>query len=109
MDCKTVKKTFRVVGIKGSGAFSNFGTEIPKLAQQFLNRLDEIDKHSGTEIALFEPKRDAGHLEGYYYVGVMVNEPTAPSRVYCALRKENFFLIVTTSRPLTSTKNFGKY
>jgi hypothetical protein len=56
MDCKTVKKTFRVVGIKGSGAFSNFGTEIPKLAQQFLNRLDEIDKHSGTEIAHFEPK-----------------------------------------------------
>jgi predicted transcriptional regulator YdeE len=75
MDCKTVKKTFRVVGIKGSGAFSNFGTEIPKLAQQFLNRLDEIDKHSGTEIALFETKRDAGHLEGYYYVGVLVNEP----------------------------------
>lgn len=75
MDCNTVKKTFRVVGIKGSGAFSNFGTEIPKLAQQFLNRLDEIDKHSGTEIALFEPKRDADHLEGYYYVGVLVNEP----------------------------------
>jgi predicted transcriptional regulator YdeE len=74
MDCKTVKKTFRVVAIKCSGAFSNFGTEIPKLAQQFLNRLDEIDKHSGTEIALFEPKRDADHLEGYYYVGVLVNE-----------------------------------
>ncbi|NYE05751.1 hypothetical protein F4694_002526 [Bacillus niacini] len=75
MDCKTVKKTFRVVGIKGSGAFSNLGTEIPKLAQQFLNRLDEIENQSGTEIALFEPKRDADHLEGYYYVGIMVNEP----------------------------------
>jgi predicted transcriptional regulator YdeE len=75
MDCKTIKKTSRVVAIKGSGAFSNFGTEIPKLAQQFLNRLDEIENHSGTEIALFEPKRDADHLEGYYYVGVMVNEP----------------------------------
>lgn len=75
MDCKTVKKTFRVVGIKGSGTFANFGTEVPKLAQQFLGRLDEIENHSGTEIALFEPKRDADHLEGYYYVGVMVNEP----------------------------------
>lgn len=75
MDCKAIKKTFRVVGIKGSGAFSNFGTEIPKLAQQFLTRLDEIENHSGTEIALFEPKMDADHLEGYYYVGVMVNEP----------------------------------
>ncbi|MEH7010632.1 GyrI-like domain-containing protein [Neobacillus niacini] len=75
MDCKTVKKTFRVVGVKGSGAFANFSTEIPKLAQQFLDRLDEIENHSGTEIALFEPKRDADHLEGYYYVGVIVNEP----------------------------------
>lgn len=75
MDCKTVKKTFRIVGLNGSGAFANFGTEIPKLAKQFLDRLDEIENHSGTEIALFEPKRDADHLEGYYYVGVIVNEP----------------------------------
>ncbi|WP_045518986.1 GyrI-like domain-containing protein [Neobacillus niacini] len=75
MDCKTVKKTFRIVGLNGSGAFANFGTEIPKLAQQFLDRLDEIENHSGTEIALFEPKRDDDHLEGYYYVGVSVNEP----------------------------------
>lgn len=75
MDCKTVKKTFKIVGLNGSGAFANFDTEIPKLAQQFLDRLDETENHSGTEIALFEPKRDDDHLEGYYYVGVIVNEP----------------------------------
>jgi predicted transcriptional regulator YdeE len=75
MDCKKVIKMFRVVGIKGSGAFANFGTETPMLAQQFLSRLDEIENHSGTEITLFEPKREADHLEGYYYVGIMVNEP----------------------------------
>ncbi|GHH98850.1 hypothetical protein AM1BK_23930 [Neobacillus kokaensis] len=74
MDCRKVKKIFRVVGLKGSGAFVNFGKEIPKQAQQFLTRLDEIENHSGTEIALFEPKRDANHLEGHYYVGVIVNE-----------------------------------
>jgi predicted transcriptional regulator YdeE len=75
MECKAVKKTFRVLGVKGSGAFANFGTEIPKLAQQFLGRLDEIKNHSGIEIALFEPKMDVDHLEGYFYVGVMVNGP----------------------------------
>ncbi|ATP40148.1 AraC family transcriptional regulator [Solibacillus sp. R5-41] len=74
MDCKKVKKVFKVIGIKGVGAFVNFGTEVPKLAKQFLTRLDKIENHSGIEIALFEPKRDANHLEGHYYVGVIVNE-----------------------------------
>jgi predicted transcriptional regulator YdeE len=74
MDCKTVKKSFRVVGIKGSGPYTSFGTDVPKLAEQFLVRLDEIENHSGKEIALFEPKRDANHLDGDYYVGVIVNE-----------------------------------
>ena len=74
MNCRKVKKIFRVVGIKGGGAYANFGIEVPKLAQQFLTRLDEVENHSGTEIALFEPKRDANHLEGHYYVGLIVNE-----------------------------------
>lgn len=74
MDCRKVRKTFRVVSIKGSGAFANFATDVPKLAQQLLIRLDEIENHNGTEIALFEPKRDADHLEGTYYVGIIVNE-----------------------------------
>ena len=74
LDCKKVKKIFRVVGIKGSGTFADFGTEVPKLAQQFLTRVDEVENNSGTEIALFEPKKDVNHLEGHYYVGVLVNE-----------------------------------
>ncbi|SES08025.1 GyrI-like domain-containing protein [Psychrobacillus sp. OK032] len=74
MDCKKVKKIFRVVGVKGAGAFVNYGTEVPKLAQHFLTRLDEVENHSGIEIALFEPKREANHLEGHFYVGVIVNE-----------------------------------
>jgi predicted transcriptional regulator YdeE len=74
MDCKTVKKSFRVVGIKGSGPYTSFGTDVPKLAEQFLVRLDEIENNSGNEIALFEPKRDAYHLDGDYYVGIIINE-----------------------------------
>ncbi|WP_225989742.1 GyrI-like domain-containing protein [Bacillus cereus] len=74
VDCRKVKKIFRVVGIKGSGVYADFGTEVPKLAQQFLTRSDEVENHSGTEIALFESKRDANHLEGHYYVGLIVNE-----------------------------------
>ncbi|MCM3595402.1 AraC family transcriptional regulator [Metabacillus idriensis] len=74
MDCKKVKRTFKVVGIKGSGAFDNFGIDVPSLARQFLTRLDELENRSGTEIALFEPKRDVNHLRGHYYVGLIVHE-----------------------------------
>jgi predicted transcriptional regulator YdeE len=74
VDCKKVNKIFRVVGLKGDGAYADFGTDVPKLAQQFLIRVDEVENHSGTEIALFEPKRDSNHLEGHYYVGLIVNE-----------------------------------
>jgi predicted transcriptional regulator YdeE len=75
MECKKVRRSFRVAGIKGRGAFADFGTEVPKLAQQFLNRLDEIEMSSVSEIALFEPKRDVNHLEGNYLVGVVLKEP----------------------------------
>ena len=74
VDCRKVNKLFRVVGLKGSGAYASFGTEVPKLAQYFLTRLDEVENHSGTEIALFEPKRDTTQQEGDYYVGIIVHE-----------------------------------
>ncbi|MCG3418131.1 GyrI-like domain-containing protein [Oceanobacillus jordanicus] len=74
MECYKVNTIFRVVCLKGVGAYADFGTDVPKLAQQFLTRVDEIENHSGTEIALFEPKRDTNHLEGHYYVGLIVNE-----------------------------------
>ncbi|MFZ7945941.1 MULTISPECIES: GyrI-like domain-containing protein [Bacillaceae] len=74
MECKTVEKIFRVVGIRGSGAYANFDTDVPNLARKFLIRLDEIENCAGTEVALFEPKRDANHLEGHYYVGLLVKE-----------------------------------
>lgn len=62
------------MGIKGGGAFDNFGAEVPTLAQHFITRIDEVKNHSGTEIALFEPKKDGNHLKGHYYVGIIVNE-----------------------------------
>ena len=81
MEFKKVNKTFKVVGVKNSGAFNNFGSEVPAFAQQLLSRSSEIQKHTGTEIALFEPKRDVNHLEGSYFVGLIVNDslPEVPS------------------------------
>lgn len=74
MYAEKMKKTFRVIGLKGEGSFTDFSTEVPKLSRQFLERLHEIEAVPGPEIALYEPKRDTDHLEGIYYVGIMVDE-----------------------------------
>ncbi|WP_409296819.1 GyrI-like domain-containing protein [Peribacillus sp. SCS-26] len=65
-----VHQTFKSVGIKNRGRFSEFASVVPKNAQKFMSRRDELEDHSGTEIAFFEPKRGEDHLEGGYYVGI---------------------------------------
>jgi predicted transcriptional regulator YdeE len=75
MECKKVKKEFKVVGMRGSGLFKNFGKEVPELAQQVLLRAYEIPDRTEMEIAFYEPKGDENHLEGHYYVGIIVENP----------------------------------
>ncbi|MBX0356778.1 GyrI-like domain-containing protein [Halobacillus sp. Nhm2S1] len=75
----TLKRTFRIVAIKGHGAFENFATEVPDFARQLLHRTREIENHTNIEIALFEPKMNDDHLEGHYYVGILVKD--RPSQV----------------------------
>ena len=74
MEFKKIKKDFHVVGIKHSGKFADFGREVPQSAHQFMSRANEIDNRSETEIALYEPKKEDSHLEGAYYVGLLVND-----------------------------------
>jgi predicted transcriptional regulator YdeE len=69
-----VKKEFKIVGLRGSGEFVNFGVEVPLLAKQFLSRSNEISFPTETEIAVFEPKKDDDHRIGHYYVGFTVSE-----------------------------------
>lgn len=69
-----VKKEFKLVGLKGSGEFVNFGNEVPLLAKQLLSRSNEILNLVENEIALFEPKKDEEHRVGHYYVGLIVSE-----------------------------------
>ncbi|MFJ7939253.1 GyrI-like domain-containing protein [Peribacillus sp. NPDC096622] len=74
MSFMMVKKEFKLVGLKGSGEFVNFGNEVPLLAKQLLSRSTEILNPTETEIALFEPKKDEEHRIGHYYVGLIVSE-----------------------------------
>jgi predicted transcriptional regulator YdeE len=74
MSFKMVKKEFKIVGLKGSGEFVNFGNEVPLLAKQLLDRSNEILNSTGIEISLYEPKKDEEHRVGHYYVGLIVSE-----------------------------------
>ncbi|MCA1060438.1 effector binding domain-containing protein [Rossellomorea aquimaris] len=74
MPVEKMTKTFRVIGLKGEGAFAAFSTEVPKRAKQFLKRLHEVEAVTGPEIALYEPKKGSDNQEGIYYVGVTVDE-----------------------------------
>lgn len=74
MDFQNLNNNFKLVGLKGRGAYENFHKEVPLLAKQLWSRANEIQSHLGIEIALFEPKTDIHHLEGDYYVGLMVND-----------------------------------
>jgi predicted transcriptional regulator YdeE len=74
MSFMMVKKEFKLVGLKGSGEFANFGNLVPLLAKQLLSRLNEILNLTENEIALFEPKKDEEHRIGHYYVGLIVSE-----------------------------------
>jgi hypothetical protein len=69
-----VKKEFKLIGLKGSGEFVNFGNEVPLRAKQLLSRSNEILNPTETEVALFEPKKDEEHRIGHYYVGLIVSE-----------------------------------
>ena len=74
MSFMMIKKEFKIVGLKGSGEFDNFGNEVPLLAKQLLSRSNEILVSTETEIALFEPKKDQEQRIGHYYVGLIVSE-----------------------------------
>lgn len=73
MECRKVYKDFNMVGMKNSGVFADFGTLVPQSAGRFLERSHEIQNRSDTEIALYEHKRDEDHLEGHYFVGLIVD------------------------------------
>lgn len=79
MDFKLVDKEFKAVGLKGSGAFADFATEVPALAGQLMKRAKEIQNHTNVEVGFFEPKKGLDHLNGRYYVGLLISE--VPSEV----------------------------
>lgn len=64
-----------MVGIRSNGPFAEFGTIVPDVAREVMARSCEIKSSSGTEIAVFEPKRSDDHLQGEFIAGLLVEQP----------------------------------
>ncbi|WP_099364207.1 GyrI-like domain-containing protein [Fredinandcohnia onubensis] len=101
MSFMVVDKEFKLVGLKGSGEFVNFGNEVPLLAKKLLSRSNEIQNRTDTEIALFEPKKDEDHKIGHYYVGLIVSEKSNDLPT-------GMDYIETTNRYITTRGNISK-
>ncbi|WHX42477.1 GyrI-like domain-containing protein [Mesobacillus sp. AQ2] len=69
--CQVVNREFKVIGSKHSGPFENYAQLVPQAAQQFLQRMPN---NEGTEVTVYEPKASNSHVEGIFYVGILVEE-----------------------------------
>ncbi|KZE40287.1 hypothetical protein AV656_03220 [Bhargavaea cecembensis] len=75
MTDRTVNRQFRFVGLKGKGAFAEFGTIVPDVAREVLVRSAELGSSTGHEIAVFQPKLSDDHIQGEFIAGLMVDKP----------------------------------
>lgn len=66
--------TLRAVVMRHQGLFTNYSTIVPEKAQQFMERLQEVDHHASIEVAIFEPHRGEDHTEGHFFVGTLVSK-----------------------------------
>jgi len=74
MICNIVTKEFKIVGQKNKGLFVDYGKLVPQAAQRFLQQANNISNSTGYEVTVYEPRKDDTHLEGIFYVGIIVEE-----------------------------------
>ncbi len=69
--CQVVNKEFKVIGMKHNGQFESYAQLVPQAAQKFLQL---TSNYEGTEVTVYEPKASKDHVEGTFYVGILVEE-----------------------------------
>jgi hypothetical protein len=70
-------REYKVIGIRHSGLFSEYGKIIPQAMQSLRDREEEIPGRTSTEVILYEPIRGKDHIEGCFYTGYLVTESVA--------------------------------
>lgn len=75
--CKMEKREFRIIGIKNKGSFMDFPRIVPEAALKFKARVNEIENSTDIEVTVYEPQKGPDHLEGTFWVGVLVEDEPA--------------------------------
>jgi predicted transcriptional regulator YdeE len=73
--CQVVKKEFKIIAKKHTGLYKDYAELVPKAAQQFSQ---EVPNLARTEVTVYEPKASESHIEGTFFVGVLVNDEVDP-------------------------------
>lgn len=63
-----------VIGYKHTGRFDQYHILVAKAFQDLKSKLSQIPSRTDTTVALYEPQRGSEHVEGFFYVGVIVSE-----------------------------------
>ncbi len=71
--CKVVSKEFQAAVMRNRGLFKDYAELVPKAAQHFLQQAHNIFNRTGLEVSIYERKIGDNHLEGTFFVGLLVN------------------------------------
>lgn len=104
MEAKKTNCRFHVVGYKYTGRFDQYEKLVGQAFQELKSKLDKIPSRTDTTVALYEPKRGSEHIEGYFYVGVVVDEK--PEKLPDG--SEHIYVEGTYAGAIGQIKNMGK-
>ncbi|MFC5406448.1 GyrI-like domain-containing protein [Cohnella soli] len=74
MEGKITNLSFYAIGYKHSGRFDQYHVLVANAFQDLKTKMNQIPSRTDTTVALYEPQRGPEHVEGFFYVGVIVNE-----------------------------------
>ncbi|MGM0885279.1 MAG: LamG-like jellyroll fold domain-containing protein [Bacillota bacterium] len=74
LEGKVCFREYKIVGMKHSGLFSEYGKIIPQAVQSLQSRVTEIPDQTDTVVILYEPKRGDDHVEGNFFTGYLVKQ-----------------------------------
>jgi hypothetical protein len=67
-----------VIGYRYTGRFDEYAKLVKQAFDELRGKLEDIPEKTGQTIAIYEPKKNEEHVEGFFYVGCIVEaEPSS--------------------------------
>jgi hypothetical protein len=70
--------TYHVIGFRHVGRFDEYATLVKRAFDDLRSRIGDIPGQTGRTVAIYEPIKGKEHVEGFFYVGYIVEaEPSS--------------------------------